>query len=301
MYEVIHEDLGKDQDEWLRKRRTMGIGASEAARVLGISGSALELYALKTGAVDPPQDNEYMRMGRRLESPVLDEFALQTGRTVTPNKATLQSTKWPFMFCTPDAWQTSPAFRHGERGTVQAKATKRFGDWDDGVPPRVWVQMQHEFAVTGEKYGSAVVLLGTHISHEDIERDDTYIHGTLVPALEEFWTCVQEHAPFDIKPDARLETRKALAAIYPQDARGTIEVGGEFLNLHQERLDALQIQKDAKGELNHIENRFRAAMGDNTYCLLPNGAKYSLKKQERPAHHVKATSFRVLRLARKGD
>ena len=50
----------------------------------------------------------------------------------------------------------------------------------------------------------------------------------------------------------------------------------------------------AEADKTALENRIKAAIGDNTYGLLPNGGKYSWKTQQRKAYQVSASSRRVL-------
>lgn len=298
-FNILHS--GEHDEQWLEKRRVSGIGASESAVILGLSpwSSPFELYGQKIGLIDATEQTEAMKWGLILEGPILKEFAKETGREVWPWGELLQSKEHPFLIATPDGRQA--AKNRDSLGVVQVKTSAyRAADWENGVPPHVYCQMQHEMAVTGHTWATAVVLLrGSKLLWSDVERDDKFINETLIPAVNDFWKRVvaQEPPP---EVDGSEATKKALAAIYPQDNQETIELDGHFLDLHFERGQLAEHKRNVETSLREIDNKFRAAIGENTFAQLSNGARYSLKTQERKEYTVPAKSFRVLR-SLKGD
>src|SRR4051812_1639091 len=68
---------------WYAARST-GIGASEIAAAAGLSRYAtpLEIYARKRGLMPEIEDNDAMRLGRKLEPVVKSEFCERTGLTL---------------------------------------------------------------------------------------------------------------------------------------------------------------------------------------------------------------------------
>ncbi len=306
---VVVEDTTKEKDRWLNQRRLLGIGASESAEVLGIRGSAMDLYAQKIGALDYEDgpDTEGMEIGREVQPIVLGIYARKANRQVLASNKLLQSVRWPFMICTPDAHQcklTTTGLPTGADGLVEAKFTSYGYRWhEEGVPRHVYCQAQHQLAVTGLTWTTVAGLFyGPEIVWKDYERDDTFINDVLLPGCEAFWKCVLERTP--PSPDAHEKTRKALEAIYPNDLGTTIQLGGEFIDIHEQLEQWKHIEKGAIEDKRLLENKLRAAMGDHTYAALPNGIIYSLKRQTRfqkplAAEDCKTSSFRRLRVCKR--
>lgn len=79
----IHE-CAADDPRWQDLRLT-GIGASESAAACGLSEwmSPLELWHRKRQHLPPIPDNRAMRLGRKLEPIIADEFELETGLKIS--------------------------------------------------------------------------------------------------------------------------------------------------------------------------------------------------------------------------
>lgn len=285
-FEVIgHSD---ERDEWLELRRS-GIGGSDAPAIFGLCSwaSPSSIQADKWGLLDEPDDAEVLKWGRLLEPAILAGLSEELGIEVRRDGRLLRSREHPFMLCTPDGCAANGVW-------VQAKNTMLASEWQDQPPERVWVQCQHEMAVTGvPEMVAAALLLGNRLKWAYVRRDEEFIQDALIPAESHFWNLTQEREPYP--PDGSEHTKRALQAIYPQDSGRTVTLDGEFSALDVERLRLLETKKATEAALLEIENRFRHAIGDATFAALPNGATYSLKTQTRKAHEVKESTFRVLR------
>jgi len=285
------------RESWLAERMTC-IGASDAPSVLGINPfkSAFELWAEKTGFAEPPDlsGNEAIEFGIRLERPVADAFADRTGRQVDmwPPFSLVRDGLRPFISCTPDAIQQCP--ERGE-GLVQIKTTSAFkaADWSDGPPLYYQVQVQQEMHVTGFTWATLVVLIGGQkLRWFDIERNDRFI-ASLLPKLEEFWGLVQSKTPPEV--DGSAATACVLARLHPADDGGEVLLPSEAVDWTGDIESAKEQIKAAEAIKTLAENRIKAAIGDATFGLMPDGSLWSWKTQERAGFVVKPTSFRVLR------
>lgn len=285
-FDVIgHSD---NRNEWLELRRT-GIGGSDAPSILGLTNwaSPASVQADKWGLLDEPDDAEILRWGRRLEPVILAGLAEELSIAMHSDGRLLRSREHPFMTCTPDGITHSGAW-------VQAKNTMLASEWTDGPPKRVWVQCQHEMAVTGApEMIAAALLLGSRLVWQTLYRDEGFIQDILIPAEAHFWKLTEAHEP--VPPDGSEHTKRALLALYPEDSGEIISLDGEFTELDTERVCLLDDKKGIESRLREIDNTFRHAMKDATFAALPNGASYSLKTQTRKAHEVKESTFRVLR------
>lgn len=287
------------REAWLAERKA-GIGASESPIVLGLSPwkSTFQLWAEKCGHIreDDFTDNEPAEFGIRLERPIAEAFADRSGREVNmwPAYQLVRDPATPYLFCTPDATQEVP---DRDTGIVQIKTASAYkaSDWADGPPLMYQVQTQHELAVTGYSWGTLVVLIGGQkLRYFDFERNDRFIEA-LLPKLAAFWKSVENQTPPDV--DGSLVTAKILARLHPDDNGETVELPDESANWLREIEDAKAAIKEAEAIKTANENKVKAAIGDNTFGMLPDGSRFSWKTQT--AHHeakdAYESTYRVLR------
>ena len=158
------------EDEW-RERRHDGIGGSDSAAIMGCSDYAtpLSVYLDKVDP-QPNEQNEFMRWGHLLEPVVIAEFTRVTGLRVTQRQRMYQHPEYPWMFATVDGLT--------KRGLFEGKTTSAYSKgWDGDEPPlAVWVQCQHNMAVTGAQASDVACLQGgNHFLHFEVARDDAFI------------------------------------------------------------------------------------------------------------------------------
>lgn len=291
---VAVADSKSDRETWLKARR-LGIGSSDAPAILGVSQfrGPLAVYAEKIGVQEDKEATEAMEWGLLLEPLIIRKFAKETGREGIPERALLSNIERPWMMATLDATQL--AADQAELGILEIKATgHRVSSWDEGIPADVFVQVQHQFAVTGLQWGSVAVLQrGCALKYADVERNDAFIAGTLLPALEEFWTRVKNQEPVD--PDGSESARDALKALYPQDSGRIITLPGEFIDLDRERQRLDEVIGEAEKRHELLTQRIKIAMGDASEAHLPNGVAFTYRTTERKGYTVKPTTVRTLR------
>lgn len=151
--------LKHNSPEWLAFRRK-GIGASDAAAVLGLSKwiTNVELWEEKVGLRQPKNlsDNEHVRYGTAAETPLVKLFALQYADKykVKVDKQTVYL-KDGFQFASLDGELTD--ISSGELGiyegkTVDASASAVWENWKGKVPQQYYVQVLHQMLVTGRTF-----------------------------------------------------------------------------------------------------------------------------------------------------
>ena len=269
-YTTIHD--GIDRDEWLHARRT-GIGASEAAAVLGESpyGSPISVYADKIDPDAPFQaQSERMEWGNILEAQILERFETVTKFATVANGALVRSVHYPFMLATVDGW----AIDFDPWRPVDAKNTQDGAGWSGGVPKHVWIQMQHQMVVTDAVTAYVAVLIrGCEFKWAAVERNEDFIDDTLVPQLEEFWLRVEKGGP-PPDPDGNPATKHALSKLYPDEGK-SIVLDGEFTDLAFELFGIKQDAKHGATRREEIENEIRFAMKDANTAALPDGSSFT--------------------------
>ena len=297
------------EDAWL-EQRTKGLGASDAAAAIGVSPwkTPYQLWAEKVGLVEAPDlsDREWIEWGHRLEPIIAKAYAERSGRTVElwPQYGLVLHKHHEWLCCTPDAVQCGdPPAEIADRdsmGILQVKSTGAFlaKDWDNDPPVYYQVQLQHELEVTGCDWGTLAVLIGGQkLLWFDAVRNQKFILA-MMAAEDEFWIRVMSKEPPEV--DESPETRKILQQLHPQDNGESIALPPPAI-LWDEQLETTKRElKELESQKRLLENRLRAAIGDNTFGCLPDGTTYSYKTQTTnyPPREASTATFRVLR--RKG-
>lgn len=284
-YEVVCPTVPRDR--WLEARRT-GIGASESPiLILGkhYGRTPLDLYMEKVGTAEERDDAERMEWGRALETEIGTKLIVQ--RCLRPWSAPLKgpiedvgtpsllrSTRWPFLLCTPDFLMGRRAPWGWQKVVTEFKTSGR--PWDDGLPRAVWIQVQHQLAVTGLQRGYVGALLGGfegfHFESHEVVRDDVFIVEELVPACEAFWRCVTDQTP----PVAGVGDSKALTRLYPSSevVEEMIHVEGGWLEEDEALVDLERHAREIKQSVEEIRGRIKSAIGQARGIVLPNGVQY---------------------------
>lgn len=288
-YEVLCDE--SDREKWLDLRRT-GIGGSDAPAILGQTswGSATSVQASKWGFDEPQEEREELRWGHLLEAPMLERLTEETKKRFTPFGMLLRSKEYPWAICTPDG----RTFNEDPESWAQCKSTILREEWEDGLPDRVWTQVQHEMLVTGadHEYVAALLFPRTFV-WTLVKRDEEYLNSTHIPAMAHFWELTQGHEAVEV--DGSEATRQALGRMHPLDNGESIRLDDTYFELGRDLAGMKADQKALELETKGLENRLRAAIGDATFGTLPDGSGWSFKTQTRKAHEVKESTFRVLR------
>ena len=289
------------ETEWLAARKN-GIGGSDAATILEQNqfSSPLELYAQKLGLVEPPETNEKMRWGKRLEPVIAAAYREETGRELVDHGFHLfRSSEYPWAYGTIDRQIVNVADKPGA-GVYEAKATGRFTEEEirADIPLVFQIQVQHYLAVLELEWASVAVLInGNQVLWADLERNDLFIK-VLMDKEREFWDRVQTQQP--PPPGPSQSAKETLKKLYPQDIGATVTLPLEAYEWDRRRTEAIEAAKKAEAERDEAENLIRAALGDATVGVFPDGVgRFTWKTQTQKAYSVAETTARILRRAAK--
>ncbi|KVH51205.1 YqaJ viral recombinase family protein [Burkholderia diffusa] len=281
------------REEWLELRRT-GIGGSDAAAALGESPylTPYELYLDKLGLAPPREETERMRMGRRLEAVIADEYALTRRVKLRRRNQPVRHPKYPWMFASPDR------LVEGQRLGLEAKsvdpAAFRFGEWgdegSDAVPTHYLLQTCHYMCVLGyEHWDLAALVGGNHLRVYTIHRDPE-LEEMLIEREHAFWKLVEQREPPE--PDfAHPSTLPLLKRLHPGTDGGVIELPPLAEALHRTRLDFDAQIKDCKAGADAARARLLQLMGDAAVGRLPSGGEYRRKVVARAGYEVAASTY----------
>ena len=151
-----------NREEWLEARKAQGIGASEAAAIVGLSPwmSKNELWYIKTGKkiAKDLSGNAAVEQGIRMEGAIRTVFAARHPEFQVEHHAydILYQTERPWLFATLDGEITeSFADSSVKKYPLEIKTSTPRGkaDWDkwsDGkIPDNYYIQILHQMLATG--------------------------------------------------------------------------------------------------------------------------------------------------------
>jgi putative phage-type endonuclease len=298
--------------EWLKQRRT-GIGASDAAIILGLSPwkSPLALLTEKLGLdnpddAEPPEMTSPQKWGLRLENAVGLGFAEETGRKVYAGDpyVVARNKDYPFIMATldrtqvltPDSERPPFAVGDGERGALELKTAgfQKMDDWEEEPPLYYQVQLQQQMFVEEYKWGSLAVLIGGQtFRYKDMERNDRFIE-LLVRKCREFWQHVQSGVPPSV--DAHDSTKEALHRMFPNAMDlDVVPLPAEADDWDEQLRAAKDAIKAAEEQKTLAENHLKMALGDHVAGITPAGITYRWKNEPRDGYVAAPSNPRVLR------
>lgn len=294
-----------DRDDWLKQRRTRGIGASEAAIILGVAKykSAFALYHEKLGLeAQSPAETEAAEWGLILEGPIAARFERETNRKVyaPPPHSIFIHDKLDWMLASLDrvTYGTDPVTQAPVAVPLEIKTADASlrAEWKDDVPLAYMIQVQHQMAVMDTPAASIAALVGGNTFYwADVQRDQEFIDA-LIEQEREFWQRCLDHNPPDV--DASKSTAEALRALYGRDNGQLVPLPVDALDWDSDLIKAKEELEEVQKRHDLAKHRIVEAIGNASAGQLSNGVIYTYKSQTRPAGVTKESTFRVLR--RKG-
>jgi putative phage-type endonuclease len=309
---VANPIVPASRDEWLALRQGL-TGASEVAALIGVNPytTLAQLWAIKSGRLDPDPENPAMRRGRYLEETALRILADERPDWhVTPNPmpgGSFFSDPETRLGATPDAFVGKPPDIL-ETGLCQVKSVaphtfKR--EWlndagDVDIPLHVTVQTQMEMHLTGCTWAVVAALVvdnGITLHVLDVQPIEGLIE-TLIEKNREFWQMVESgtRPPLDYERDGAL-----IAWLNPGVSDKTLDLSGdnEFINAVNEHSNCSNDISLLNKRKARAEAEIRDKLGDASGAEA--GEFYvSAKLVNRAEHMVAATTYRQLRIKYRG-
>lgn len=280
---------------WLKRRR-QGIGASDAAAVLGSNpwSDPLSLYLEKISDIEP-QDavTEAMEWGTRLEAVIAKTYQEKSGRKVEPKGRGFilcQNKDYPFMLATPDRIQ-----HIGEPSLLEIKTLNAFqkDDWKEEPPLHYQIQLQHQLYVTGLRKGTLCCLIGGQkLVWFDMEAREDF-HDVLVAKEVRFWDMVVNRVP--PPADGSPSSAKAIERLYPKSNGKIMDLGWDAREIDIKIIEINAQKKRLDDELSKFKAEIKTMLGENEIGLLPGGGKWVWQTIERKGYEVESSTFRQLR------
>jgi putative phage-type endonuclease len=287
---------GAPRDVWLAARQH-GIGASEAAAVLGLSPweSPFSLHWRKRGVLGGVEESEQMRWGTILEEPIAAEFARRHPTVRVERVGLCASLSRPWQLATPDRLIVDPdegcdcpvagCRRTGvctAGGAVTAVVECKIDDahhayaWgeegSDDIPVQYRCQVMQQLDVLGVELAYVAVLIGGTDYREYIVEYDEAEARLIRDADAAFWADVQAERPPEV--DDSPATARALRALHPtvEDREQLVPAG-----VARRYLNAVRAERRAEQRRRGAENQLRARLGAARRAVLPDGTRIATR------------------------
>lgn len=197
--------IPQNHEAWLEERR-YGIGASEAASVLGMSKwkSNVELWEEKVG-LSVPEDisgKPFVQYGHDAEPHIRALFALDHPElrvTYESPFKIIRNDEHPFIFATPDGeLEELSTGRHGglEIKTTEIKRPQQWDDWKGRIPDQYYCQVCHQMLSTGWDFVWLRAQIKWTTREGDIRMDTRDYHIERIEVEEDIEALKNELIPF---------------------------------------------------------------------------------------------------------
>jgi putative phage-type endonuclease len=283
-----------DRDLWLETRRS-AIGASDVAAILGVSpwSSSWDVWAEKTGRLEPWSGNEATRLGQYFEAAILDYADCEFGEIIRGER---------FVHDSLPIAATLDARIVASNRPIEAKtsglAGPTYGDWGspgtDEVPDYYLCQVHTQLLVTEADLGYLLALLpGRGIVQYEIHRREK-LQKQLGEVLARWW---DRHIVGDIEPSrekASLEIVKRLKRV----PKKTVVLSSEDMRMAAQWVIAKENEKSIEKDRKKLEAELLASLGDAEEGFFPDGTRLTYTETTRKAYQVSESTYRVPRLKR---
>lgn len=254
-------DVGEERQEFLEHRQT-GLGATDAPKILGLSrwGSALSVYERLTEGPGDDTPSLPAWLGLKLQSTVAELYTAATGQKVRAANTHFRHPEHDWMVCHLDyrAWGNPKLL-------IECKTRaymKGYGeDGSNEIPADVWVQVQHEMAVTGAETAHVAVLFGHHTFRVYvISRDQQFIDKWIEKGTD-FWN---NHYLARVPPPVtgHPEDDRYLRRHHPDDDGSLIAATAEQEALVGRLVLAINNYKAVEQARKEVENQVKEVIGD---------------------------------------
>lgn len=282
----------KTREEWLQNR-TMGIGASEAATVLGLNPweTPYQLWRRKKGLDAPKVENFAMRAGHYLEDAVSRFYADESHCTIIKSSTddfTILDTEHPMLRVSPDRtfWRMGARHNDKEKSILECKTTQMDID-PDNIPKHWFCQLQMNLGVGEYQDGAlAWLTMGREFGCLDVDFDPEF-YGWMKDEIIRYW---QTYIEGDRVPSS-ITAEDVLLKFSKHTPGKEITATDEILEQIDRLKELKEAAKNAEAEKEEIENNLKLFFGDAESIIDQHGRTLATWKASKPSKKFDAGKF----------
>lgn len=244
---VLLGDFTNGSPEWHSLRNEPGaVGGSDIAAIAGLSTweSAITKWAKKTGQIpDEVEPNMSMKLGTKLESPILELFADEHPELEIYETGTWSNKTYNWARANLDGLYKDA---NGNWGIIEVKFSR---DYWSGVPQSYRAQVLWYMRVFGIRRAKLVALAGSSYIEFDIEWDEFEANTLWESALRFRQACLDLKMPDWDGSNSTLETIRALSPNIEDGEADLDELGVHYFNSVTDAEKANKLMTDLKARV----------------------------------------------------
>lgn len=262
---LLLAQIDRNRDKWLELRRST-IGSSDIGTICGLNPymSPLELWAEKTGKVDPRPENLAMWLGSQLELVVARLHTRETGEHVVQPFSMWAHAEHDWCTASPDAFIVNGAGGATKLLEIKTAGERAFEKWGGELPLSYLMQVQWQLGVCGMEAGTVGVLVGGREYQQFPVEFSPDLWAQAFGLAEQFLEALRTDTPPAAGPgDARLVEqligeRAEESVALDSDTATLVD---EYLKADEAYKAAAEAEKAAKAEREALRNRIALQMG----------------------------------------
>jgi putative phage-type endonuclease len=244
---VLLGDFANGSPEWHSLRNEPGaVGGSDIAAIAGLSTweSAITKWAKKTGQIpDEVEPNMSMKLGTKLEAPILELFADEHPELEIYETGTWANKTYDWARANLDGLYKDA---DGNWGIIEVKFSR---DYWSGVPQSYRAQVLWYMKVFGIRRAKLVALAGSSYMEFDIEWDEFEANTLWESALRFRQACLDLKMPDWDGSNSTLETIRALSPNIEDGEADLDELGVHYCNSVNDAEKANKLMTDLKARV----------------------------------------------------
>jgi putative phage-type endonuclease len=244
---VLLGDFANGSPEWHSLRNEPGaVGGSDIAAIAGLSTweSAITKWAKKTGQIpDEVEPNMSMKLGTKLESPILELFADEHPELEIYETGTWANKMYDWARANLDGLYKDA---DGNWGIIEVKFSR---DYWSGVPQSYRAQVLWYMKVFGIRRAKLVALAGSSYMEFDIEWDEFEANTLWESALRFRQACLDLKMPDWDGSNSTLETIRAMSPNIEDGEADLDELGVHYFNSVNDAEKANKLMTDLKARV----------------------------------------------------
>lgn len=258
------------------------IGASEAGEACGLStwGTPLHVYLRKRKLMTDKEETERMRMGKRLEDPIVAEYAEQTGFTVKQPRRMLHLPENLCISATPDGdvWADQNTRFIMEAKCATIRMDHKWGEpGTDEIPDEYIAQTHQQMLVTETDRCDVAVLMDGLVRRYTVRRNERLIRS-MRTALDEMIERIIEGNPPE--PTWRHpKTIDLMKALYGVEDSLEVQLDEQALIAWEKQQSIGETIRELEKERDVEKAKVMFAMGEAGIGRLPGVDDYYLTRK----------------------
>jgi len=244
---VLLGDFANGSSEWHSLRNEPGaVGGSDIAAIAGLSTweSAITKWAKKTGQIpDEVEPNMSMKLGTKLEAPILELFADEHPELEIYETGTWANKMYDWARANLDGLYKDA---DGNWGIIEVKFSR---DYWSGVPQSYRAQVLWYMKVFGIRRAKLVALAGSSYMEFDIEWDEFEANTLWESALRFRQACLDLKMPDWDGSNSTLETIRAMSPNIEDGEADLDELGVHYFNAVNDAEKANKLMTDLKARV----------------------------------------------------